>query len=62
MAPARTGSILEGGGQVVRVTSALSALLGVPIRLDKIRAGRAKGGLAAQHAAGLKLVAQAEIL
>ncbi len=53
---------MEGGGQVVRVTSALSALLGVPIRLDKIRAGRAKGGLAAQHAAGLKLVAQVEIL
>jgi RNA 3'-terminal phosphate cyclase (ATP) len=49
---------MEGGGQVVRITSALSALLGVPIRLNKIRAGRAKGGLAAQHAAGLRLVSQ----
>ena len=50
------GSILEGGGQIVRICTALSALLGTPIRLDKIRAGRSKGGLAAQHAAGLNLV------
>ena len=52
------GSLLEGGGQIIRVTSALSAILGTPIRLDKIRAGRAKGGLGAQHAAGLRLVGQ----
>ena len=52
------GSVLEGGGQIIRITSALSALLGTPIRLDKIRAGRNKGGFAAQHAAGLNLVGQ----
>ena len=52
------GSMLEGGGQIIRVCSALSALLGTPIRLQKIRAGRPKGGLAAQHAAGLKLVSE----
>ena len=52
------GSLLEGGGQIIRVTSALSAILGTPIRLNKIRAGRSKGGLGAQHAAGLRLVGQ----
>lgn len=52
------GSMLEGGGQIIRICSALSALLHTPVRLDKIRAGRSKGGLAAQHAAGLKLVGQ----
>ena len=52
------GSMLEGGGQIIRICSALSALLGTPVRMDKIRAGRSKGGLAAQHAAGLKLVGQ----
>ncbi len=52
------GSMLEGGGQIIRVTSALSALLGTPIHIDKIRAGRSKGGLGAQHVAGLKLVGQ----
>jgi len=52
------GSMLEGGGQIIRITSALSALLGTPIHLDKIRAGRSKGGLGAQHVAGLKLVGQ----
>ncbi|KAJ1489710.1 RNA 3'-terminal phosphate cyclase domain-containing protein, partial [Baffinella frigidus] len=51
------GSTLEGGGQVVRMSSALSALLGVAIHVDRIRAGRSKPGLAAQHAAGIHLVA-----
>ena len=40
------GSILEGGGQVVRIATCLSALLGSAIFIDKIRAGRSKPGLA----------------
>jgi RNA 3'-terminal phosphate cyclase (ATP) len=43
------GSYGEGGGQILRTTLALSITLGQPVRLRKIRAGRSKPGLAAQH-------------
>ena len=43
------GSILEGGGQVVRIATCLSALLGGGINIDKIRAGRSKPGLAGDN-------------
>ena len=49
------GSMLEGGGQILRNTLALSGLLGVPVRLRNIRAGRAKPGLRPQHLAGVQL-------
>ncbi|XP_075981434.1 RNA 3'-terminal phosphate cyclase [Anticarsia gemmatalis] len=51
------GSILEGGGQILRISVALSAILTKPIRVTNIRAGRRKPGLAAQHLVGMKLVA-----
>eukprot|EP00929_Paragymnodinium_shiwhaense_P083150 TRINITY_DN44190_c0_g1_i1.p1 TRINITY_DN44190_c0_g1~~TRINITY_DN44190_c0_g1_i1.p1 ORF type:complete len:759 (+),score=134.56 TRINITY_DN44190_c0_g1_i1:158-2434(+) len=50
------GSILEGGGQILRMSAAYSAILGVPISLEKVRAKRDKPGLAAQHLASLRLV------
>lgn len=50
------GSVLEGGGQILRIAVALSALLRKPIRVRNIRAGRSKPGLRAQHLAGLRLV------
>ena len=51
------GSLLEGGGQVLRNSVAYSALLALPIHITKIRAGRASGGgLKAQHLTGLCLV------
>lgn len=34
------GSYLEGGGQILRITTALSVLLKKPIQVVKIRAGR----------------------
>ncbi len=34
------GSYLEGGGQILRITTALSVLLKKPIQIVKIRAGR----------------------
>jgi len=50
------GSILEGGGQILRLSVALSALLDKSVTIENIRAGRKKPGLAAQHLTGLKLV------
>ena len=43
------GSYGEGGGQIVRTALSLSAITGRPVRIEKIRAARAKPGLAAQH-------------
>lgn len=50
------GSVLEGGGQILRIALGLSTLLKLPIRVYKIRAGRQKPGLAAQHLKGVELL------
>lgn len=50
------GSRLEGGGQIVRVTLACSSILKLPVEIIRIRAGRSKPGLAAQHLEGCRLV------
>ena len=50
------GSILEGGGQVVRMAMSLSALTAKDIQIVNIRAGREKPGLRAQHLSGLQLI------
>ena len=47
----------EGGGQLVRMAVALSALTGSALRLTNARAGRPKPGLAPQHLAALRAVA-----
>ena len=46
------GSVLEGGGQLLRIAVALSALLSRPISIHNIRANRSPPGLKYQHAAG----------
>ncbi|MDD1656139.1 MAG: RNA 3'-terminal phosphate cyclase [Methanomicrobiales archaeon] len=51
------GSRLEGGGQLVRMAVALSALTAIPVEIRGVRAGRKKPGLAAQHIAAVKAVA-----
>jgi RNA 3'-terminal phosphate cyclase (ATP) len=51
------GSHGEGGGQLVRTAVALSALTGSALRLAKVRANRARPGLAAQHLAAVRAVA-----
>jgi len=43
------GSYGEGGGALLRVSTALSALTGNPIRIKNIRAGRPQPGLMPQH-------------
>ena len=46
------GSVLEGGGQLLRNAVALSTLLSQPISIHNVRAGRRPPGLKAQHATG----------
>ncbi|CAK9796963.1 RNA 3'-terminal phosphate cyclase [Anthophora plagiata] len=50
------GSLGEGGGQVLRIALSLSALFKIPIKINNIRAGRPKPGLAAQHLKGVELL------
>jgi RNA 3'-terminal phosphate cyclase (ATP) len=52
------GSWGEGGGQIVRTAVALSAVTGKPVRINRIRQGRPKPGLAAQHARALRALAE----
>jgi RNA 3'-phosphate cyclase len=51
------GSRGEGGGQLVRNAVALSALTGTAVRVLRARAARQPPGLAAQHLAAVRLVA-----
>ena len=44
----------EGGGQIVRSSLALSIVTGRPVRIERIRAGRAKPGLQRQHLAAVR--------
>ncbi|RHZ58167.1 hypothetical protein Glove_375g97 [Diversispora epigaea] len=50
------GSLLEGGGQVVRICVAYSCMLKRKIRIINIRANRDKPGLKPQHVCGLQLL------
>lgn len=53
-----SGDIHEGGGQILRTALALSARTGQAFRLTRIRAGRSRPGLQAQHLAAVRLAAQ----
>lgn len=58
------GSQGEGGGQILRTALSLAAIQRRAIRIEKIRAGRPKPGLAAQHVTCVRAVAalcQAEV-
>ncbi|RLF12432.1 MAG: RNA 3'-phosphate cyclase [Thermoprotei archaeon] len=52
------GSMLEGGGQILRLSIALSAVSGVPLRIYNIRAKRSNPGLRPQHLTAIKAVAE----
>ncbi|MDJ0945299.1 MAG: RNA 3'-terminal phosphate cyclase [Kiloniellales bacterium] len=51
------GSYGEGGGQILRSAICLSAIEQRPVRIVKIRAGRPKPGLAAQHLTTVRALA-----
>jgi RNA 3'-terminal phosphate cyclase (ATP) len=48
----------EGGGQLLRIAVAAAALTSTPVRIVRIRAGREKPGLAAQHATAVGALAK----
>ncbi len=52
------GSFLEGGGQIIRTSLALSALTGKAFTISGIRKGRSKPGLRPQHLNAVKAVQQ----
>jgi RNA 3'-terminal phosphate cyclase (ATP) len=52
------GSYGEGGGQILRMSVALSAVTGKDVKISNIRAGRKKPGLAAQHLTGIRSVGE----
>lgn len=52
------GSYGEGGGQVLRTALSLSVVTRVPVRIERIRAGRAKPGLRPQHLTAVQALAR----
>ncbi len=52
------GSFGEGGGQILRTAVCFSMVLGVPIRVTRIRAGRKVPGLRPQHSATIKILGE----
>ncbi|MEB3756845.1 MAG: RNA 3'-terminal phosphate cyclase [Desulfurococcales archaeon] len=52
------GSMGEGGGQILRLALALSAVSGKPIRVYNIRAKRSKPGLRPQHLIAVKALSE----
>ncbi|MEM4348268.1 MAG: RNA 3'-terminal phosphate cyclase [Candidatus Anstonellaceae archaeon] len=52
------GSYGEGGGQVLRTALSISCILGTPIKITNIRAGRKNPGLSYQHLAACNLLAK----
>lgn len=58
------GSYGEGGGQILRTALSLAAVTGVPVRIERLRAGRPKPGLRPQHLTAVQALArvcQAEV-
>ncbi|NVM57132.1 MAG: RNA 3'-phosphate cyclase, partial [Desulfobacterales bacterium] len=51
------GSYGEGGGQILRTTLALAAILNRPVEIRNIRGGRKKPGLRPQHLMAVKALA-----
>ena len=48
----------EGGGQILRSALALSLILGEPVRIDRVRAGRPVPGMKAQHLTAVRALAE----
>lgn len=51
------GCTLEGGGQLIRIAVALSAITGQPVIINNIRGNRGKKGLKGSHLAAIQFLA-----
>ncbi len=52
------GAFGEGGGQILRVSLALSAVTGIPVHIRNVRVKRSPPGLRAQHRTAVEAVAR----
>jgi RNA 3'-terminal phosphate cyclase (ATP) len=52
------GSMMEGGGQLLRMATAYSAILGEPFTIHGVREGRSQPGLRPQHLTTLRAAAE----
>jgi len=52
------GSMMEGGGQLLRMATSYSAIMSQPVKVENIRAGRSDPGLKPQHLATLRAAAE----
>ncbi len=52
------GSMMEGGGQILRMALSYGAILGVPTKVYNIRQGRSRSGLRPQHLKTAETVAR----
>ena len=52
------GSMMEGGGQLLRMATAYSAIIGEPFTIHGVRAGRSRPGLRPQHLTTLRAAAE----
>lgn len=52
------GAMGEGGGQILRTSLSLAAMLGQPVRIRNIRANRGRPGLMRQHLTGVRALAE----
>jgi len=50
--------MMEGGGQLLRMAVTYSAVMGIPVRVRRIRGRRSPPGLKAQHLTAVKAVAE----
>ena len=52
------GSMMEGGGQLLRMAITYGAVMGTSVRVRNVRAGRKPPGLRPQHLTTLRAVAE----
>lgn len=52
------GSMMEGGGQLLRMATTYSAVMGIPVRVENIRGKRSSPGLKHQHYTTLKALVE----
>ena len=52
------GSMMEGGGQLLRMTTTYSAIISEPVKVENVRSGRSDPGLKPQHLTTIRAAAE----